>query len=90
MFMQNRMELFIAIITEYSLHLRLSALSFADIVRVNYIFADRDDFSRRWPALRRWFADHPPAATMIVAGLAEPDMKLEIEVTARIPNTPAD
>lgn len=65
-------------------------LSFADIVRVNYIFADRDDFSRCWPTLRRWFGDHPPAATMIVAGLAEPDMKLEIEVTARIPNTPAD
>ena len=30
----------------------------------------------------RWFADIRPAATMIVAGLIRPEMKIEIEATA--------
>ncbi|SCM78422.1 Endoribonuclease L-PSP (fragment) [uncultured Pleomorphomonas sp.] len=30
----------------------------------------------------RWFADVRPAATMIVAGLIRPEMKIEIEATA--------
>jgi len=36
-----------------------------------------------WPTLRHWFAVCPPAATMMVCGLLEPEMKIEIEVTAR-------
>jgi len=32
--------------------------------------------------LRRWFGDVRPAATMLSAGLADPRMKIEIEVTA--------
>ena len=35
------------------------------------------------PALRRAFATARPAATMFSAGLADPRMKIEIEVTAR-------
>ena len=31
----------------------------------------------------RWFAEIRPAATMIVAGLIRPEMKVEIEATAR-------
>ncbi len=54
-----------------------------DVVRVRYIFTDRDDFEPCWTLLREYFGAAPPAATMIVAGLAEPEMKLEIEVTAR-------
>ncbi|NJM33515.1 MAG: RidA family protein [Rhodomicrobium sp.] len=58
--------------------------SFRDVVRVRYIFPDRDDFEPCWPLLRRAFSEARPAATMIVAGLADPRMKIEIEVTARL------
>jgi enamine deaminase RidA (YjgF/YER057c/UK114 family) len=54
-----------------------------DIVRVCYILPRREDFEPCWPVLRRYFGDIRPAATMIVAGLADPRMKFEIEVTAR-------
>lgn len=56
---------------------------FADVVRVRYILPDRADFEPCWPVLRAHFAPNPPAATMIVAGLADPRMRIEIEVTAR-------
>lgn len=58
--------------------------SMTDLVRVRYILPRREDFSPCWPALRRAFAEARPAATMIEAGLADPRMKFEIEVTARI------
>jgi hypothetical protein len=35
------------------------------------------------PVLRRRFAAARPAATMLVCGLADPRMKIEIEVDAR-------
>jgi len=41
------------------------------------------DFPQCWPILRRHFGDVRPAATMIAAGLADPRMRIEIEVTAR-------
>jgi enamine deaminase RidA (YjgF/YER057c/UK114 family) len=44
---------------------------------------DRDDFEPCWPVLRRYFGDVRPAATMLVCGLADPRMKIEIEVDAR-------
>lgn len=53
------------------------------VVRVRYILPDRADFEACWPALRRAFGAAPPAATMIVAGLLDPRMRIEIEVTAR-------
>ena len=54
-----------------------------DVVKVLYILPDRADFPKCWPMLRRAFAVARPAATMIVAGLMDPAMKIEIEVTAR-------
>jgi enamine deaminase RidA (YjgF/YER057c/UK114 family) len=56
--------------------------SVADVVRVHYLLPDRADFEPCWPVLRRWFGEERPAATMISAGLADPRMKIEIEVTA--------
>lgn len=56
----------------------------ADVVRVNYILPDRNDFEPCWPQLRAAFGENPPAATMIEAGLIDPAMKIEIEVTAFI------
>jgi enamine deaminase RidA (YjgF/YER057c/UK114 family) len=55
---------------------------FADVVRVTYYVADRADFEPCWPQLREAFGAHPPASTVLVAGLLDPSMKIEIEVTA--------
>ena len=55
----------------------------ADIVRVRYILPDAADFEPCWPVLRSVFGAVRPAATMIQAGLADPRMKIEIEVTGR-------
>ena len=57
--------------------------SLADVVRVRYILPDAAGFEPCWPVLRQYFGDIRPAATMIVAGLSDPRMKIEIEVTAR-------
>ena len=57
--------------------------SLADIVRVTYVLPNAADFPSCWPVLRRYFGDVRPAAMMISAGLADPRMKIEIEVTAR-------
>ena len=56
-----------------------------DIVRVHYIFPNKHDFEPCWPVFKRYLAKAKPAATMIVAGLLDDDMKLEIEVTAKLP-----
>jgi enamine deaminase RidA (YjgF/YER057c/UK114 family) len=61
--------------------------TFADAVRVRYMLPEREDFEPCWPVLRRAFGDSRPAATMIVCGLIDPRMKIEIEVTARQPQT---
>ena len=55
----------------------------ADIVRVRYILPRREDFEPCWPLLRSHFGVARPAATMIQAGLSDPRMLIEIEVTAR-------
>jgi enamine deaminase RidA (YjgF/YER057c/UK114 family) len=54
-----------------------------DVVRVNYVLPAGNDFSRCWPTLRRYFGEVRPAAMVIYAGLADPRMRIEIEVTAR-------
>jgi enamine deaminase RidA (YjgF/YER057c/UK114 family) len=59
--------------------------SLADVVRVTYVLPDADDFPACWPVLRKYFGEIRPAAMMISAGLADPRMKIEIEVTARKP-----
>jgi enamine deaminase RidA (YjgF/YER057c/UK114 family) len=54
-----------------------------DVVRVKYIVPDGSQFKQCWPVLRKYFGQIRPAATMIAAGLADPRMLIEIEVTAR-------
>jgi len=60
--------------------------SFDDVTRVRYILPDRADFEPCWPVLSDAFGAARPAATMMVAGLMNPEMKIEIEVTARVPD----
>ncbi|WP_442583947.1 RidA family protein [Mesorhizobium sp. ASY16-5R] len=56
--------------------------SFADVVRAHYYVTDRAFVNRVYPILGETFGDIRPAATMVVCDLAEPEMKIEIEVTA--------
>jgi len=58
--------------------------TFADIVRVTYALPKADEFRECWPTLRKYFGGVRPAAMMISAGLADPRMRIEIEVTARL------
>jgi len=53
-----------------------------DVVRVTYILPDASQFERCWPTLRKYFGEVRPAATMVSAGLADPRIRIEIEVTA--------
>jgi enamine deaminase RidA (YjgF/YER057c/UK114 family) len=55
----------------------------ADVVRVRYLLPERADFEACWPVLRGCFGAIRPAATMMVCGLSDPRMKIEIEVDAR-------
>ncbi len=54
-----------------------------DVVRVTYLVPDGREFERTWPVLRKWLGVARPAATMLQAGLLDPRMRIEIEVTAR-------
>ena len=62
--------------------LRQAGSSLNDVVRVTYVLPDGAEFEQCWPVLSRVFGEVRPAAMMISAGLADPRMKIEIEVTA--------
>ncbi|MFI0420151.1 RidA family protein [Spongiactinospora sp. 9N601] len=64
--------------------LREAGGTLADTVRVTYMLPEPADFEQCWPTLRRHFGDIRPAATMISCRLADPRMRIEIEVTARL------
>lgn len=53
-----------------------------DVVRVVYVLPDAELFPACWPVLRKAFDLARPAAMMISAGLSDPRMLIEIEVTA--------
>ncbi|MEM9902573.1 MAG: Rid family hydrolase, partial [Pseudomonadota bacterium] len=56
-----------------------------DVVRVRYILRNAEEWPLCWPMTRAAFGEARPASTMMVAGLQNPEMKIEIEVTARLP-----
>ena len=58
--------------------------SLKDVVRVRYIYPRAEDFEPTLPVLGQHLGEVRPAATLIVAGLVDPRMKIEIEVTARL------
>src|ERR1700684_77507 len=63
--------------------LRQAGADFDDVVRVTYVLPDGARFSECWPILRTYLGTVRPAARMISAGLSDPRMQIEIEVTAR-------
>jgi enamine deaminase RidA (YjgF/YER057c/UK114 family) len=56
----------------------------ADVVRVTYYVGDRADVDEVVKAVGPVFKDIRPAATMLLVGMIEAKMKVEIEVEARI------
>jgi len=53
-----------------------------DIVRVQYTLTDAALLPEVVPVLGAALGEIRPAATMVIAGLIRPEMKIEIEVTA--------
>ncbi len=62
--------------------LRQAESSLNDVVRVTYVLPNGNDFEQCWPVLRKYFGEVRPAIMMVAAGLSDPRMKIEIEVTA--------
>jgi enamine deaminase RidA (YjgF/YER057c/UK114 family) len=63
--------------------LQQAGAEFADVVRVIYVLPDGARFPECWPMLRKYLGAVRPAAMMISAGLSDPRMQIEIQVTAR-------
>ncbi len=53
-----------------------------DVVRVNYIVTAAEHIDAVFEVTGAYFGEIRPAATMIIADLIKPEMKIEIEVTA--------
>ncbi len=64
--------------------LQEAGASFADAVRVHYIFPNKADFEPCWPVFQKYLGEARPAATVFIAGLLDDKMKLEVEITARL------
>ena len=61
-----------------------AGFALADVVRATYYIVDRADADAVFAVCGRHFGDIRPASTiLVVAGLLKPEMKVEIEVTAR-------
>jgi enamine deaminase RidA (YjgF/YER057c/UK114 family) len=56
--------------------------SLRDTVRVIYVLPDAADFPKCWPVMRKYLGETRPAAMMLAAGLSDPRMRIEIQVTA--------
>ncbi|MDW3225519.1 MAG: RidA family protein [Paracoccaceae bacterium] len=65
--------------------LKTAGCDFTHVVRVTYMLPDRAEFEACWPILAETFGRNPPAATMIECGLIDPRFRIEIEVTALVP-----
>ena len=55
-----------------------------DVVRVRYYITDMAHYDGLVEVAGKIFAEIRPAATMLVCGLTRPEMKVEIEATARL------
>lgn len=54
-----------------------------DVVKVTYILTEAEDRHAIAPAVRAAFGHIRPVSTLLVAGLAVPEMKVEVEVVAK-------
>ena len=56
-----------------------------DVVKINTILVDRADRDAVTAARLAFFGDHRPPHTGILAGLGSPEVKVEVEVIAYLP-----
>lgn len=63
--------------------LKEAGSSLKDVVRVRYYITDVAWYDALVAVAGETFGDIRPAATMVVCGLTTPEMKIEIEATAR-------
>lgn len=57
--------------------------SLDDVVRVLFIVPDPADWEPCWSVVKKYLGTARPASTLIHTALMSPEMKIEIEVTAR-------
>ena len=62
--------------------LKQAGATMADVVKVTYVLPDANEFEACWPVLQRYFGEVRPACMVISAGLLDPRMRIEAEVTA--------
>ena len=67
--------------------LREAGCTLDDVVRVRYLITDAALFERLAPVFGEYFARARPAATAQICGLVDPRMRVEIEVTAKLPES---
>ena len=80
----NRPELVPNIVRKASLALQEGGFAMTDIVRATYYLTDIRDADAHFAVCGEILGDIRPAATMlVVSALAKPEMKVEIEVTAK-------
>jgi reactive intermediate/imine deaminase len=53
-----------------------------DVVRATYLFKNNDEFEQCWPIFQRYFGEIRPALTVYEVKFPNPNVKIEIEVTA--------
>jgi enamine deaminase RidA (YjgF/YER057c/UK114 family) len=58
---------------------------FNHVVKVVYYIANPDEFEATWPVIKKYFGYILPACTAICSPLVNPNIKIEIEVTAILP-----
>ncbi len=69
--------------------LEKAGCTLADVVRSTLYVCDRADVPDILKVCGEKFGDIRPASTLLICGLVRPEMKIEIEVTARLPSTAA-
>ena len=62
--------------------LKAGGFELGHTVRVQYTVADRNDIPAILKVIKQHFGNILPAATMVIAEMVDPKMKVEIEVTA--------
>lgn len=63
--------------------LKQANASISDVVSAVYVLPNASEFEQCFPVLKKYFGTVRPAVMMITAGLADPKMKIEIQVTAK-------
>jgi enamine deaminase RidA (YjgF/YER057c/UK114 family) len=56
-----------------------------DVVRVLFIVPRREDWEPCWPVVKQYLGVAKPTSTLIHAGLQTDAMRIEVEVTAKLP-----